>query len=47
MILFVESLGFRCVDMFEPLWRQRDGILWQMDFAFIPRDRQDFAGGFL
>ena len=43
MVLFIESLGFRCVDMIEPMWRAHDGVLWQVDFAFIPRDRKEFA----
>jgi hypothetical protein len=31
MVALVESLGFRCVDMIEPIWRA-DGVLWQMVF---------------
>lgn len=43
MVLFIESLGFRCVDLIEPLWRTYDDVLWQMDFAFIRRDRAEFV----
>lgn len=47
MVMLVESMGFRCVDLIEPLWRS-DGVLWQMDFAFIRRDRPEFLSeGFI
>ena len=42
MVMLVESLGFRCVDLIEPLWRA-DGVLWHVDFAFLRRDRPEFA----
>ena len=38
MVAFVESMGFRCVDLIDPLWRF-DGTLWQMDFAFVPQEQ--------
>jgi FkbM family methyltransferase len=41
MILFIESLGFGCIDLFEPLSRAHDGALWQFDAAFIPRAMKD------
>lgn len=28
--------GFRCVDIFDPLYRPGDAVLWQFDAAFIP-----------
>lgn len=42
MVMLIESLGFRCVDLIEPLWRA-DGVLWQIDFAFLRRDRPEFS----
>src|SRR6185437_907854 len=42
MVMLIESLGFHCVDLIEPLWRA-DGVLWQVDFAFLRRDRPEFA----
>lgn len=41
MILFIESLGFGCIDLFELLSRAHDGTLWQFDAAFIPRAMKD------
>jgi FkbM family methyltransferase len=41
MMLFVESLGFGCIALFEPLSRAHDGALWQFDAAFIPRALKD------
>ncbi len=35
MVALIEGMGFRCVDLIDPLWRP-DGKLWQMDFAFMP-----------
>jgi FkbM family methyltransferase len=43
MVVLIEGLGFRCVDMIEPMWRSHDGAFWQVDFAFIRRDRKEFA----
>jgi FkbM family methyltransferase len=37
MVMLIESMGFRCIDLIEPLWRP-DGTLWQMDFAFVASD---------
>jgi FkbM family methyltransferase len=28
--------GFRCIDLCDPLFRARDGALWQMDLFFVP-----------
>jgi FkbM family methyltransferase len=43
MVLLIEKLGFRCIDIIEPLWRDYDDAFWQVDLAFIRRDRQEFA----
>ena len=29
--------GFRAIDLSEPLWRSKDGALWQFDLFFVPR----------
>lgn len=38
----LEALGFRCYDMADPLLRQRDGALWQMDLYFCRADHGMF-----
>lgn len=39
--------GFRAIDLADPMWRPRDGALWQMDLFFVRADRPEFAvGGF-
>jgi FkbM family methyltransferase len=35
--------GFRAIDLSEPLWRSRDGALWQFDLFFVPASRPEFA----
>jgi len=35
--------GFRVIDLSEPLWRSRDGALWQFDLFFVPASRPEFA----
>lgn len=39
----MRSKGFRCVDLCEPLFRPRDGALWQFDLFFAPAGRPEFA----
>jgi FkbM family methyltransferase len=36
MCAYLGERGFRCVDLCEPLYRARDGALWQMDLFFAP-----------
>lgn len=36
MCQHLEKLGFRCVDICDPLHRPKDGALWQFDAFFIP-----------
>jgi FkbM family methyltransferase len=43
MVARMRSLGFGVLDASEPLWRARDGCLWQMDFFFAPLTRPEFA----
>jgi FkbM family methyltransferase len=38
----MESLGFRCVDLWDPLYRESDGALWQFDLLFVRSDRPEF-----
>lgn len=33
--------GFMALDITEPLWRARDGCLWQIDIVFSPRTRPE------
>ena len=35
--------GFRCIDLCDPLYRPRDGALWQMDLFFAPASDAAFA----
>ena len=39
----LEQRGFRCVDLADPMWRPRDGALWQLDLLFVPASRPEFA----
>lgn len=39
----LDELGFRCADLADPMWRERDGLLWQMDLFFLPKARPEFA----
>ena len=38
MCEFMGKLGFRVIDVSEPLWRQHDQAFWQMDLFFVPSD---------
>lgn len=42
MCAYLESRGFRCIDLCEPMHRLRDGAFWQMDLFFMPADREEF-----
>jgi hypothetical protein len=33
--------GFMLIDLAEPVWRERDGCLWQVDLVFTPRARPE------
>jgi FkbM family methyltransferase len=37
MCAHMETVGFRCADLVEPLPRPKDGLLWQMDLLFLPK----------
>ena len=39
----MESLGFRCLDLWDPLYRPGDGALWQFDLLFVRTASPAFA----
>jgi FkbM family methyltransferase len=39
----METLGFRCYDMADPMLRAHDQALWQMDLFFCRQDNRMFA----
>ncbi|MFQ3566862.1 MAG: FkbM family methyltransferase [Aggregatilineales bacterium] len=39
----LEALGFRPVDLIEPVHRPFDAALWQFDLVFVPADRPEFS----
>lgn len=41
MVRLVESMGFQCVDIAEPMWRDHDKAIWQVDFFFVRKDRPE------
>jgi FkbM family methyltransferase len=40
---YLERLGFRCIDIVDPLYRPGDDALWQMDMVFVRSDRPEFG----
>jgi hypothetical protein len=40
---WLETRGFRCCDLADPMRRPTDGVLWQMDLAFARVDHPIFA----
>lgn len=40
---WLDARGFRCCDLADPMRRPGDGVLWQMDLAFAPKDHPMFA----
>ena len=42
MVAYMRDLGFGVFDMSEPLWREFDRALWQIDLFFVPLDRPEF-----
>lgn len=38
----LEKEGFRCIDLFDPLYRPQDNAFWQMDLVFMRADRIEF-----
>ena len=39
----MRKIGFRCIDLCNPMFRERDGVLWQMDLVFAREDRPEFC----
>jgi FkbM family methyltransferase len=42
MCLYLERMGFKCMDMFDFIFREKDGAFWQMDILFMRSDRPEF-----
>ena len=42
MCAHMENLGFRPIDVIEPMHRAHDGAFWQFDLLFIRADRPEF-----
>lgn len=40
---WLETRGFRCCDLADPMRRPGDGVLWQMDLAFAPATSPFFS----
>jgi FkbM family methyltransferase len=40
---YLEAKGFRCIDICEPLFRQRDDALWQFDLFFVRDNHPAFS----
>lgn len=43
MCAYMESKGFSCVDIVQPMHRPGDQAFWQMDLLFIPSDSAVFS----
>jgi FkbM family methyltransferase len=43
MCAYLGERGFRCIDLCDPLYRSRDGALWQMDLFFAPASDAAFG----
>lgn len=41
MVQHIEDLGFHCIDIGEPMFRDRDKAFWQIDFFFVRKDRPE------
>lgn len=39
----LDGLGFRCIDVVDPVWRAYDDSFWQMDLVFVRKERPEFA----
>lgn len=43
MCQHLDTLGFRCIDAVDPVWRAYDDSFWQMDLIFVRKERPEFA----
>jgi len=39
---YMDSIDFQVIDFSEPMWREKDMALWQMDLFFIKKDAPVF-----
>jgi FkbM family methyltransferase len=39
---YLEDRGFQCIDMCDPMFREKDGALWQFDLFFVPKQNSIF-----
>jgi FkbM family methyltransferase len=42
MCAYLAERGFHCIDLYDPMYRPRDGALWQMDMVFLRATRPEF-----
>ncbi len=42
MVDYMDSIGFRCIDISEPLFREKDLSFWQIDLFFVRANRKEF-----
>jgi FkbM family methyltransferase len=40
---YLDERGFRCIDIFDPMYRPGDRAFWQCDIVFVRKDRPEFA----
>jgi FkbM family methyltransferase len=40
---YMDEIGFRTIDIIDPMWRKKDKALWQLDIFFIPKTDSCFA----
>lgn len=43
MVGYMKGRGFSVVDISEPLWREKDSVLWQFDLFFQRSDAPELA----
>lgn len=43
LIMDLQERGFRCADVVEPMFREGDQLLWQIDFYFMRADHPAFG----
>lgn len=40
---YLDTIGFRCIDLFGPLYHPLHHSFWQCDMGFIRKERAEFA----
>ncbi len=43
MCRYLSELGFRCIDLVDPMHRPYDDAFWQMDLVFVRQTRPEFS----